>query len=159
MAARGDRPVSRRIHAHDVTQYRLSVRSDLDGLCSLVLIATVSSVRRTDVAVQFVPQAMNAERNRRIHRHRIGRNTIARLRIVIENPEKSDRAALAQPLQRKLTHQKKLRKLERRRYAKRRERFGTQGTIEKQREVLIGQAEERLGHANIAPRSFLARRR
>jgi hypothetical protein len=80
-------------------------------------------------------------------------------RIVIENPEKSDRAALAQPLQRKLTHRKKLRKLERRRYAKRRERFGTQGTIEKQREVLIGQAEERLGHANIAPRSFLARRR
>ena len=57
-------------------------------------------------------------------------------------------AALAQSLQDKLTHQKQLRELERRRNTKRRELFDAQDAIDKQREELIGKIEKQLTHTN-----------
>jgi uncharacterized iron-regulated protein len=53
-------------------------------------------------------------------------------------------AALAQSLQDKLTHQKQLRDLERRRNGKRRELFDVQDAIDKQREELIVKIEKQL---------------
>ncbi len=55
-------------------------------------------------------------------------------------------AALAQSLQDKLTHQKLLRDLERRRNSKRRELFDAQDAIDRQREDLIGKIEKQLKH-------------
>jgi len=55
-------------------------------------------------------------------------------------------AALAQSLQDKLTHQKQLRDLERRRNSKRRELFDAQDAIDQQREDLIGKIEKQLKH-------------
>ncbi len=57
-------------------------------------------------------------------------------------------AVLAQSLQDKLTHQKQLRDLERRRNGKRRELFDAQGAIDQQREDLIGKIEKQLKHTN-----------
>ena len=56
-------------------------------------------------------------------------------------------AALAQSLQNKLTHQKQLRDLERRRNVKRRELFDAQDAIDQQREELIGKIEKQLHHS------------
>jgi adenine-specific DNA-methyltransferase len=59
-------------------------------------------------------------------------------------------SALAQSLQDKLTHQKQIRELERRRNDKRRELFDAQDAIDRQREDLIGKIELQLKHsANI----------
>ena len=55
-------------------------------------------------------------------------------------------AALAQSLQDKLTHQKQLRDLERRRNGKRSELFDAQDAIDQQREDLIGKIEKQLKH-------------
>ena len=57
-------------------------------------------------------------------------------------------AALAQSLQDKLTHQKQLRDLERRRNARRRELFDAQDAIDQQREELIGMIEKQLRHSS-----------
>ena len=56
-------------------------------------------------------------------------------------------AALVQSLQDKLDHQKRLRDLERRRNAKRRELFDAQDAIDTQREELIGKIEKQLKHS------------
>lgn len=53
-------------------------------------------------------------------------------------------SALAQSLQDKLTHQKQIRDLERRRNVKRRELFDAQDAIDLQREELIGKIEKQL---------------
>jgi adenine-specific DNA-methyltransferase len=53
-------------------------------------------------------------------------------------------SALAQSLQDKLSHQKEIRDLERRRTNKRRELFNAQDAIDAQREDLIGKVEEKL---------------
>lgn len=55
-------------------------------------------------------------------------------------------SALAQSLQDKLTHQKQIRDLERRRNIKRRELFDAQDAIDLQREELIGKIEKQLQH-------------
>jgi len=55
-------------------------------------------------------------------------------------------SALAQSLQDKLTHQKQIRDLERRRNVKRRELFDAQDAIDLQREELIGKIEKQLQH-------------
>ena len=57
-------------------------------------------------------------------------------------------AALAQSLQDKLTHQKQLRDIERRRNSKRRELFDAQDAIDQQREELIGKIEKQLKHSS-----------
>lgn len=59
-------------------------------------------------------------------------------------------AALAQSLEDKLSHQKQLRELERRRNGKRRELFDAQDAIDQQREELIGRIERQLRHASTA---------
>ena len=55
-------------------------------------------------------------------------------------------SALAQSLQDKLSHQKQIRELERRRNGKRRELFDAQDAIDTQREDLIGNIEKQLKH-------------
>ncbi len=57
-------------------------------------------------------------------------------------------AALVQSLQEKLTYQKQLRDMERRRNLKRRELFDAQDTIDQQREELIGKIEKQLKHSS-----------
>ncbi|MEX0642702.1 MAG: SNF2-related protein [Pirellulales bacterium] len=57
-------------------------------------------------------------------------------------------AAIAQSLQDKLTHQKQLRELERRRNSKRRDLFDAQDAIDTQREELIGKIEKQLKHTS-----------
>jgi ERCC4-related helicase len=66
-------------------------------------------------------------------------------------------AALAQSLQDKLTHQKQLRDLERRRNVKRRELFDAQDAIDKQREELIGKIEKQLKHTSTVQALFTIR--
>lgn len=66
-------------------------------------------------------------------------------------------AALAQSLQDKLTHQKQLRELERRRNAKRRELFDAQDAIDTQREDLIGKIEKQLKHTSAFQAMFTIR--
>ena len=66
-------------------------------------------------------------------------------------------AALAQSLQDKLTHQKQLRDLERRRNAKRRELFDAQDAIDQQREDLIGKIEKQLKHSSETQTLFTIR--
>jgi ERCC4-related helicase len=66
-------------------------------------------------------------------------------------------AALAQSLQDKLTHQKLLRDLERRRNIKRRELFDAQDAIDHQREDLIGKIEKQLKHTNAVNTLFAIR--
>ncbi|HMP06437.1 MAG TPA: helicase-related protein [Lacipirellulaceae bacterium] len=66
-------------------------------------------------------------------------------------------AALAQSLQDKLTHQKQLGELERRRNAKRRELFDAQDAIDQQREELIGKIEKQLKHTTTIQTLFTIR--
>ena len=66
-------------------------------------------------------------------------------------------AALAQSLQDKLTHQKQLRDLERRRNTKRRELFDAQDAIDQQREDLIGKIEKQLKHSSAVQALFMIR--
>ena len=66
-------------------------------------------------------------------------------------------AALAQSLQDKLTHQKQLRDLERRRNVKRRELFDAQDAIDQQREELIGKIEKQLKHTSTTQTLFTVR--
>ncbi len=66
-------------------------------------------------------------------------------------------AALAQSLQDKLTHQKQLRELERRRNVKRRELFDAQDAIDTQREELIGKIEKQLKHTSTVQALFTIR--
>lgn len=66
-------------------------------------------------------------------------------------------AALAQSLQDKLTYQKQLRDLERRRNVKRRELFDAQDAIDKQREELIGKIEKQLMHTSTIQPLFTVR--
>ncbi len=66
-------------------------------------------------------------------------------------------AALAQSLQDKLTHQKQLRDLERRRNVKRRELFDAQDAIDTQREELIGKIEKQLKHTSTVQALFTIR--
>jgi adenine-specific DNA-methyltransferase len=66
-------------------------------------------------------------------------------------------AALAQSLQDKLTHQKQLRELERRRNVKRRELFDAQDAIDQQREELIGKIEKQLKHTSTVQALFTIR--
>ncbi len=66
-------------------------------------------------------------------------------------------AALAQSLQDKLTHQKLLRDLERRRNGKRRELFDAQDAIDQQREELIGKIEKQLKHTSAVQILFAIR--
>lgn len=66
-------------------------------------------------------------------------------------------AALAQSLQEKLSHQKQLRDLERRRNLKRRELFDAQDAIDGQREELIGKIERQLRHSRAIQMLFTVR--
>lgn len=66
-------------------------------------------------------------------------------------------SALAQSLQDKLTHQKQLRELERRRNSKRRELFDAQDAIDTQREELIGKIEKQLKHTSTVQVLFTIR--
>jgi hypothetical protein len=60
-------------------------------------------------------------------------------------------------LQDKLTHQKQLRELERRRNSKRRELFDAQDAIDTQREELIGKIEKQLKHTSTVQVLFTIR--
>jgi superfamily II DNA/RNA helicase len=66
-------------------------------------------------------------------------------------------SALAQSLQDKLTYQKQLRDLERRRSSKRRELFDAQDAIDEQREELIGKIEMQLKQSSVAQTLFSIR--
>jgi len=66
-------------------------------------------------------------------------------------------SALAQSLQDKLTHQKQLREVERRRNAKRRELFDAQDAIDRQREELIDKIEKQLKHTSTVQVLFTIR--
>ncbi len=66
-------------------------------------------------------------------------------------------SALAQALQDKLTHQKQVRELERRRNDRRRELFDAQDAIDLQREELIGKIEKQLTHTNTVQSLFTIR--
>jgi superfamily II DNA or RNA helicase len=66
-------------------------------------------------------------------------------------------AALARSLEDKLTHQKQLRDLERRRNGMRRELFDAQDAIDQQREELIGKIEKQLRHTGTVQPLFAIR--
>lgn len=66
-------------------------------------------------------------------------------------------AALAQSLQDKLSYQKQLRDIERRRNINRRELFDAQDAIDKQREDLIGKIEKQLKHTSSVQALFTIR--
>lgn len=66
-------------------------------------------------------------------------------------------SALAQSLQDKLSHQKEIRELERRRTNKRRELFDAQDAIDAKREDLIGKVEEKLKQSSSVEQLFTIR--